>query len=115
MAVWDDLVVSGTHDFTPVNAYWRVRLEHKCGIRAASLAHRAPDLRRGNGAYVSRAGAPLHSVVVIGSPNRRSGTSSHTAARDAGSCVVVVCVGLRCASAHFAGMNGIVDSGRSQT
>src|SRR5260370_34678628 len=110
MAVWDDLVVSGTHDFTPVNTHWRVRLETNRGIRAASLAHRAPDLRGGNGAYVSPAGAPLHPLVAIGSPNCRPGTSSHSAARHAGSCPVAVCIGLGRAPAHIVGMNGIVNS-----
>src|SRR5260370_25984 len=75
MAVWDDLVVSGTHDFTPVNTHWRVRLANNRGIRAASLAHRAPDLRGGTGAYVSPAGAPLHPWVAIGAPNSRPAPS----------------------------------------
>src|SRR5260370_1018686 len=104
MAVRADLVVSGAYDFAPVDTYWRVRLEHNRGIRPAPVANGALNLRRGHSFRISLARAPLYSLAVARSPNRRPRVAPDPAGRDTGSSLMAICVGLRRASSHIAGI-----------
>src|SRR5260370_13738919 len=104
MAVRADLVVSGTYDLAPVDTYWRVRVEHKRGIRPAPVADGALNLRRGHSFCISLARAPLYSLAVVGSPNRRPRVAPNTAGRHTGSSLMAICVGLRRASSRIAGI-----------
>src|SRR5258708_37925540 len=100
MAIWSDLVVSRTDDLLAADAYWCLRLEHRCSFRAASIAHGTLDLRCCDSIDLSLARTALHPLADPRSPNCRSRTAPGPAGRNAGARVVVLRPRSRSAAAH---------------
>src|SRR5271157_3494049 len=89
MAVWADLVVSGTYDSAAPDAHRRLRLEHRRSFRAVALADGAPDIRRRDRVRLSAAGATVYPLAIAGSAHRHAGAASGASAGNTSAGAVV--------------------------